>query len=180
MNMSEYSLGYCTNVHAGEDLDKYHPNYWWLPNTMVAPQLKEGHVLGWNENIEAKVGEPPGYVTAERAGARDVKEVWAKSHILLHWADPKQTENLPRIAFEAMATGTVIIADNRGGWTEQVQHGKTGWLCDSDREFCYLASRMAFEPGERIQMAEAARDHLETNWGMESAKRQWQAFFNHE
>ena len=23
MNMSEYSLGYCTNVHAGEDLDQY-------------------------------------------------------------------------------------------------------------------------------------------------------------
>lgn len=161
-----------------EDAAKFHRNFWWLPETFVAPQLKEGHVLGWNDQIEAKVGKPPEYVTAERAGARDVKEVWAKSHVLLHWADPSQTENLPRIGFEAMATGTVIIADNRGGWTEQVIHGETGWLCDNDREFAYLASRMAFESIERSRMAEAARDHLETTWGLEQAKLNWEKFFN--
>ena len=164
-----------------EDVDKYHPSIWWLYNTMVAPQLKEGIVMGYNpERMDQKCGPPPNFVECLRAGARPVTEIYERSLALIHWADPRQTENLPRVAFEAMATGTILIGDNRGGFCDQLQDGVTGWLCSSDREFVYKASRCAFEMDERIEMAIAARDDLETNWGMEAAMNNWENFFNEQ
>ena len=42
-----------------------------------------------------------------------------------------------------MASGSVLIVDNRGGWRQMVEHGKTGWLCGSERDFIYYASKSA-------------------------------------
>ena len=56
-----------------------------------------------------------------------------------------------------MASGSVLIVDNRGGWRQMVEHGKTGWRCGSERDFIYYASKMACEPNLRDDMAEAAR-----------------------
>ena len=55
-----------------------------------------------------------------------------------------------------MASGSVLIVDNRGGWRQMVEHGKTGWLCSNERDFIYYASKMACEPNLRDDMAEAA------------------------
>lgn len=41
-----------------------------------------------------------------------------------------------------------------------VEHGKTGWLCDHERDFIYYASKMAYEPNQRADMAEAARERF--------------------
>ena len=62
------------------------------------------------------------------------------------------TENLPRVGLEAMASGSILVVDNRGGWQQLVEDGVTGWLCRDDREFVYKASRCAFESEERSQM----------------------------
>lgn len=67
------------------------------------------------------------------------------------------TENWPRVGFESMASGSVLVVDNRGGWRQMVEHGKTGWLCDHERDFIYYASKMAYEPNLRSDMAHAAR-----------------------
>lgn len=165
-----------------EDVGKYHPQTMWVYNTMVAPVLKEGHILGWDPERmpDAAGGSVPDWITAERAGARSVHEVYAKSHALIHMARPDQTENLPRVGFEAMATGTILICDKRGGWTDQIVDGKTGWLCDSNREFVYKASRCAFDQNERRQMAEDARARLETFWGANAAQNSWDEFFSSE
>jgi glycosyltransferase involved in cell wall biosynthesis len=77
-----------------------------------------------------------------------------------------------------MSSGSVLIVDDRGGWRDVVQHKQTGYLCKDQREFVYYASRAAFEPEERRQMASAARDWLDAHWGMERAKAEWSAFFN--
>ncbi|MEG2237720.1 MAG: hypothetical protein RRY13_08710 [Akkermansia sp.] len=47
-------------------------------------------------------------------------------HIILQLTDT--TKNWPRIGFEAMANGSVLIVDKRGGWEQMIIHGKTGWL----------------------------------------------------
>lgn len=162
-----------------EDADKYSAQSLWLYDNFTAPMMKEGHILGWNpEKMEEKCGELPNWIDAEREGARPVEELYEKSHALIHFADPCQTENLPRVGFEAMATGTVLIVDNRGGWKEEVVDGETGWLCDSEREFSYKASRCAFEKEERLLMAGKARDRLSSEWGMDAAKENWSNFFN--
>lgn len=162
------------------DPGKYHQANRWVFETMVAPQLKEGHLLGWcAERMPAAAGGlMPYWITCEPPGARPVQEIYAKSHALIHFAAANQTENLPRVGFEAMASGTVVVADSRGGWVNQVQHGKTGWLAGDAKEFVYYASRLAYEPEERLAMAHAARQRLEDLWGLEIAARSWQSVFD--
>ena len=86
-------------------------------------------------------------------------------------------ENLPRVGFEAMASGSLLVVDNRGGWRLQVVDGVTGWRCREQREFVYKASRAAFETEERRAMARAARQRLETHWGLERSARSWERVF---
>lgn len=161
-----------------EDADKFHEAQLWVYETMVAPVLKAGVVLGINDQILQKFGALPNWIEGHRVGAIPVQRVYKRAHAFIQMADPGQTENLPRVGFEAMASGSVLCVDNRGGWQQQVVHGQTGFLCRDQREFAYYASRLAFEPGERFTMAESARDHLNSEWGMEAAKKHWSDFFN--
>lgn len=162
-----------------EDIHKYHPSTLWLYENMTAPVLKEGHLLGWDPEKMPDIagGNLPEWIKGYRAGQVDPQDLYARCHALIHFARPSQTENLPRVGFEAMATGTIIVADNRGGWTDQVIDGTTGWLCDTDREFSYKASRVAHEKKERIEMAKQARVRLEDLWGLEAACSSWESFF---
>lgn len=165
-----------------EDLGKYHVSQLWVYETMVAPALKEGVVLGVNEEIRKKLtngrGIFPDWIRALPAGAEPVANIYHRSHALIHMADPSQTENLPRVAFEAMATGTALCVDARGGWKEQIVHGESGFLCRDQREFVYYASRLAFEPEERRRMVANARDLLASRWSLEASKASWASFFD--
>ena len=89
----------------------------------------------------------------------------------------KVPSRLAIAASRAVASGSVLIVDNRGGWKIQVEDGRTGWLCDNDREFVYKASRCAFEEEERQAMRLAARDRLDADWGLEAGIRSWEAVF---
>jgi glycosyltransferase involved in cell wall biosynthesis len=86
-------------------------------------------------------------------------------------------ENLPRVGFEAMSSGSVLVVDRRGGWELQVDDGQTGWLCNDDREFVYKASRCAFEQQERQEMASRAREKLDAHWGLQAAMDSWAQVF---
>lgn len=77
-----------------------------------------------------------------------------------------------------MASGSVLVVDDRGCRKLLVDDGVTGWLCHDDREFVYEAARCAFEQEERNTMRRAARYKLERTWGFENAARSWQLVFD--
>lgn len=58
-----------------------------------------------------------------------------------------------------------------------VEHGKTGWLCDHERDFIYYASKMAYEPNLRDDMAEAARERGRELGGEEASRAGWEEVF---
>jgi len=158
-----------------DDPAKFHSSQLWVYETMVAPMLKEGVILGINDTIRGKIGHEPNWIRGLPAGACPVQELYRGAHCLIQMAETY--ENLPRVGFEAMASGCVLIVDDRGGWREEVLHGQTGFLCRDEREFVYYASRAAFERAERLQMAQRAREWLESQWGLEQAKQSWAQFF---
>ena len=160
-----------------EDAGKYHPKTLWIHETMTAPNLKEGIFLGFNKRIEKKIGPVPKWIKTYPAGKITQEEFYLHSQAIIQPCDVNHTENLPRIGFEAMASGTILIVDKKGGWQDIVRHGKTGWLCSGEREFAYYSSRCAFEHKEREKMAVRAREHLIENWGMDAAKEGWSKFF---
>ena len=142
---------------------------------MTAPVLKEGLILGWDHRIEEKLGKPASYVKTLPAGDISQREFYDFCDAVI--LTTETFENLPRVGFEAMASGSILIVDNRGGWQKLVEDGVTGWLCDDDREFVYKASRCAFEISEREAMARCAADRLRENWGLETSIESWGKVF---
>lgn len=159
-----------------DDPAKYHPSQLWVYETMVAPSLKEGVILGFNGTIAKKIGYPPDWIKCYPAGGLTAQKLYEHASCIIQMSETY--ENLPRVGFEAMASGSMLIVDNRGGWQELVRHRETGYLCSDQREFVYYASRAAFEPEERRRMVENARDWLGTHWSLERAKEDWSRFFN--
>jgi hypothetical protein len=159
------------------DADKFNYRQLWIYETMTAPVLKEGLILGWNDRVATKLGkQPDSYIRAVPEGTVSQQEFYSTCEAVIMTTDT--FENLPRVGFEAMSSGSVLVVDRRGGWQTQVEDGVTGWLCGDDREFVYKASRCAFESDERERMRQAARAKLERTWGLEAAMRSWEQVFD--
>lgn len=159
-----------------QDSDKFARNTLHIYEYFVAPVFKRGLFLGFDHRSEAKIGRPYDWIRT----ARDQNEVsqqdfYKHCKIILQPTDT--TENWPRIGFESMASGSVLIVDNRGGWRQMVEHGRTGWLCDHERDFIYYASKMAYEPHLREDMAESARLRGLELGGMEASRASWEEVF---
>ena len=159
-----------------DDGDKHGARQLWIYETMTAPVLKAGTIVGWGSRAERKYGrQPDSYIQTYCEGGLSQQEFYARCEAVIMTTDT--FENLPRVGFEAMASGSVLVVDNRGGWKLQVDDGITGWLCHDDREFVYKASRCAFEPEERAAMRTAARQKLEQGWGLQTAMDSWEQVF---
>ncbi len=159
-----------------DDADKHGARQLWIYETMTAPVLKEATILGWGPRSESKYRRRPDeYIRTYPEGGLAQAEFYRLCEAIIMTTDT--FENLPRVGFEAMASGSVLVVDDRGGWRLQVEDGKTGWLCRDDREFVYKASRCAFESEERREMRHAARHKLEREWGQETAMQSWESVF---
>lgn len=157
------------------DPSKYNANSLWVYEAMTSPILKEGHLLGWSDKIQDKIGEVPYWINTYHERSIEPKEIYEKCDAIIMTTDTY--ENLPRVGFEAMASGCLLIVDNKGGWKCQVDNGITGWLCNDRREMTYKASRAAFEPNEVEDMVIAAKSKLDNNWGLEISMKSWDNYF---
>ncbi|MCG8649918.1 MAG: glycosyltransferase, partial [Pirellulales bacterium] len=119
-----------------------------------------------------KIGSPPSWVeTYTNQSELSQRDFYRQCDIILQPTDT--IENWPRIGLEAMASGSVLIVDNRGGWCQMVEHGVTGWLCDDDEDFVRYATRMAQNKQERLAISRAARDRLVQIAGRRSCAESW-------
>ncbi|HEX8912547.1 MAG TPA: glycosyltransferase [Humisphaera sp.] len=158
------------------DPGKFHPRQLWIYETMTAPVPKAGLVVGWSDAVAAKVGRSPEpYIAAVSPGWTSAQEFYRFCDAVVMSTDT--FENLPRVGFEAMASGSILVVDDRGGWRLQVESGRTGWLCADEREFVYRSSRLAFEPGEREEMRRNAKERLLGGWGFQAAAESWADVF---
>jgi glycosyltransferase involved in cell wall biosynthesis len=160
------------------DPGKFRYDTKWIYETMVAPVYKEGVALGINGKCEEKIGgRLQEWIHSYECGGIPQQEFYKRVNVLIQPCGVNHTENLPRIAFEAMSSGVPMIVDNRGGWTELVKHKETGYLCNDEKEFVYYSSRMAFEHDEYLSMVKKGREFLLEKWGMDAAKKEWNKFF---
>ena len=118
---------------------------------------------------------PPNWITTHAEGGISQQEFYDFCDVII--MQTETFENMPRVGMEAMASGSVLVVDNRGGWKNLVEDGKTGWLCDNDREFVYKSSRISHEIQEKEDMRGAARERLINNWGIERSMDSWEEVF---
>lgn len=160
-----------------QDADKYAANTLHIYEYFVAPVMKRGLFLGFDARSEAKIGRPYSWITtACDSSIISQQDFYKHCQIILQPSDT--TENWPRVGFEAMASGSVLIVDDRGGWQQMIEHGKTGFLCKHERDFIYYASKMAYEPELRREIAQNARLRGLELGGFEKAKVSWQEVFH--
>ena len=159
-----------------QDQDKYSAATLPIYESFVSPVPKVGLFVGFDHRSAKKIGSPPRWIIL----ARDQKDIsqqvfYKHAEIVLQPTDT--IENWPRVGLEAMSSGSVLIVDNRGGWRRMIEHGRTGFLCNDVRDFVYYASKMAYEPEERLRIAERARVRGQQLASEDASKESWQRVF---
>lgn len=158
------------------DADKFSSRTLHIYEHFVSPKWKQGLFLGFDHRSQEKIGTPYHWIrVAKNHLVISQQDFYKHCEIVLQPSDT--TENWPRIGFEAMASGSILIVDNRGGWKMQVRHGETGWLCNNERDFIFYASKMAYEPNQREDMAEAARLRALEIGGLQASMTSWEEIF---
>jgi len=158
------------------DADKFGSAQLWIYETMTAPVLKEGCIVGWDHRAAKKFQVPPAeFICTFPEGGLSQQNFYRVAEAVIMTTDT--FENLPRVGLEAMSSGSLLVVDNRGGWRNLVDDGVTGWLCHDQCEFVYKASRCAFEREETAEMRRRARQKLEQHWGFETAAESWRHVF---
>lgn len=159
-----------------QDPDKFDKKTLHIYEYITSPKFKAGHFLGFGDKIIKKIGVPFSWIkTYHDQTELPIRDFYRLVDFIVQ---PTNTmENLPRIGFEAMHTGTPLIVDNRGGWKHLIEHGKSGFLCDDYKEFIYWGTRLAFEDNLRHDVAHAAKERVRKLSSFESSKESWQKVF---
>jgi glycosyltransferase involved in cell wall biosynthesis len=125
------------------------------PRAGVIGRLCTPHTMKWRPNNLSLYGDLNGssfdweFIGAPPVAERQLLEAldkpffgpasWeSRKHLhswkgMLYHAD--QAESYGRTVCEAQRAGCVPIVDKRGGFVEQIEHGKTGFLCETTADF---------------------------------------------
>lgn len=160
---------------ARPDLDKWSSNTWPIYGSVPYARRK-ALVMGWSERLQRKLGSPPAWATCLKPQEIPTQEFLSRCHALV-CINGGARENWPRVGLEAMAAGVPLVVQNQWGWREMVCHGVTGFLCANDQELAYYTAHLAYNQRTRLDVAEAARAHVEKLADPETILSAWQRLF---
>lgn len=156
-------------------VDKFHRDSWAVYGGI--PRDVRVRILGWHPRVEEQLGAPPSWAECLRERALPARDFLRSLHCLAPLGG-EAVENWPRAGLEAMATGVPVVAEARGGWTEMIQHGRTGYLARTHEEFADCVTRLADDETHRLTMAAAAREAVEQDLAAPDAIwRAWRRLF---
>ncbi|NDB94979.1 MAG: glycosyltransferase family 1 protein [Verrucomicrobia bacterium] len=148
-----------------DDPLKYPENMWELAFRYGSPKTKGFHVVGWGPNGEELLGDHrkadhpyhgkiSGNILGHVYDPLLISDMLASSHVTLMYYPWE--ENAPRVAFEAMASGSVVVGRPAGGLPEFIIDGESGLLCENDEQLIYQLGRLAFDYEAREALAQNA------------------------
>lgn len=155
------------------DPAKFHPRTWSVFGAVRSPRTLKAFILGHDDKITAKIGQPPDGLDYMLwpAGGVEAAEFYRRVHCILHATDSSK-ENLPRVLLEAWATGTVFVAENNYGFPELIEDGVNGFLCRSPEHMAATATMVANDEELRRKVAAGGLRSLERF----SAERSWKTW----
>lgn len=75
------------------------------------------------------------------------------------------------VAIESQACGTPVIATNFGGFTETIEHGKTGFRCNTQNEFVWAAKNVGALDSQYIH------DRAVRLYSLDNVRWQYETYF---
>lgn len=174
------------------DMIKFSGNQLDIYDSFKSPVDKSGVIMGWSPELMPKMRMNRShfktklidgkntyfyndYLQLMKESAVTQQEFYKFCDVLILAADT--LENLPRVGFECMSSGTVMVVDNRGGWTLQVENGVTGYLCDNPKDFIDKSTLLAHNVDHKEELRRLSRLKLEREWGIEKAMKSWESVF---
>lgn len=174
------------------DPTKYHNDQMNIYDSIDSSIPKSGVILGWDFKIKDLLKVPnndlsiqthndsksefyKGYIQLLKEGAISQQQFYKFCDVMITASNT--FENLPRVGFESMSSGSVLVVNNRGGWTIQIEDGKTGFLCNSTQEFIERSTFLAKNPDLKEEIRRSARLKLEQEWGIEESMKSWENVF---
>jgi glycosyltransferase involved in cell wall biosynthesis len=87
----------------------------------------------------------------------------AKIYIL-----PSHYEGHPKTLLEAMSCGMACIGTNVGGIREELDHGRTGWVCEPEsNSIARVVAELLNNTVLRAKLGLAAREHIVENFSLD-------------
>jgi len=107
-----------------------------------------------------RLREHPRIRTLGRLTLTDVRKAYRRSDVLLL---PSRLEGMPRVAMEALACGTPVVASNVSSLPEVVLHGVNGFTCARDSVLEYAEAIRNVTRDQKLydRMSTAARESAE-------------------
>lgn len=112
-------------------------------------------------HIEERAGAIPNVIL--RDWHRDIALVLSAIDILVLTSD---NEGVPLSLIEAATMGVPVVTTNVGSVSEIVEHGKTGFVVDSDEELISAVSRLIDDADLRASMGSTGAAHIASRCSM--------------
>lgn len=158
------------------DLEKWNKNQFWIYQNIESLRPKFCNVVGWRDEFSQKCDKiEEDWIHYYDAGQVDVNSFYRTCNVFCITADT--LENLPRTGFEAMAAGSVLVVDAKGGWCEQIENNVTGFLCNNREEFVKIMNYLAANPQIENQIRMNAVNNVYTKYSMHAAIISWKNVF---
>ncbi len=155
-NASIFTIGRLSRLA----VDKFSRDTWQVYQQIADRTPTAARVMAWQRRLGRAVGHPPDWVETLGPCAESPQEFLSSLSCLVQ-LNGTAVENWPRVGLEAMATGVPIIADNRGGWCEMLEHGRTGFLCHTPYHVVRYAVHLAEHFGDWVKIRHNARKAVE-------------------
>lgn len=133
------------------------------PDSGIRFYLKGAIHRAWNKEIEKEIGRFSDRCVYLPSGEhKDMPSFYRSMHVLLQ---PSRFENFGLVYAEGMASGLVVLAGRKGGGSEIVEDGVTGFLIDPDRDgdvdkVVSTLKEIASNPDAFAKMRKAARESI--------------------
>ncbi|MGH8686814.1 MAG: glycosyltransferase family 4 protein [Burkholderiales bacterium] len=156
-----------------DELPKHHPEdpaiYRALAARGARVRIMGGTCLGEAHNDLAGVELLP-------AGAMDATQFLQGLDCFYYRTSPNWSEAGGRVVAEAMACGLPVVCHAIGGYAEWIEHGRSGYLFESDDEALRLIDSLRQDPGLRQSVGRAAREAMVAMYSPEAARAYFEFF----
>jgi glycosyltransferase involved in cell wall biosynthesis len=107
-----------------------------------------------------------------KTGSAHPKTFYEQMDIFVHKNVASTIDSWSRVVSEAMASGLPVVVENRGGPSEQINHGVDGFLCNTDNDFVTYITKLAKDPALRYSIGMRAREKALREFGIDRFRRE--------
>lgn len=159
------------------DISKFSKHQFYIYKRIQGP--KSGIVLGWDDSMKDKF-VPRNEVddcncVFYKENEISQQEFYKRCNILC--MSTNTYENLPRVAFECMASGCLLVVDDRGGWKSIIENRETGFLCKYPEDFIFVMNDLCKDIQNLKRVVRNSYSWLLKNFSQQASIKSWEVFF---